>query len=264
VPQLLTPVDREAALRLARLPDIGVQEKKDGERLLVRVAGNQVTGGNKKGLTTVVPPHVADDLLLLGDCVTDGEKVGAIYHVFDLLSHRGTDLRELGYYERYLRLATLIEASGDLDHVRLVPLVTDLNGKLGFIADLELAGKEGYVLKRLDAMYRAGEGTTQVKCQFRKSASFIAGAANPIGRHSVQLFVVRADGSRRDMGFVSIPAALPLPTPGDVVSVQYLYVHPSPTGKLHQPVFQGLRPAGDADANDCLETKLKVAAPDEE
>jgi hypothetical protein len=46
--------------------------------------------------------------------------------------------------------------------------------------------------------------------------------------------------------------------------VQYLYVHPGPTGKLHQAVYQGLRPPGDADASDCLESKLKLAAPDEE
>jgi bifunctional non-homologous end joining protein LigD len=197
------------------------------------------------------------------DCVTDGEKVDAAYHIFDLLSHRGVDLRRLSFLERYQRLVALCAGLAD-SNVRLVPLVIDPEGKLRLIAELERAGKEGFVLKDLDAPYRPGKGTTQVKVQFRKSASFIAGAASPNGRHSVQLFVLRPDGSRRDMGYVTVPGAVALPQPGAVVSVQYLYVHPGPTGKLHQPVFQGLRPAGDADASDCLESKLKVAAPDEE
>ena len=62
------------------------------------------------------------------------------------------------------------------------------------------------------------------------------------------------------MGFVTIPSSVALPRPGQIVSVQYLDVHAGPGGKLHQAVFEGIRPPGDADQNDCLETKLKVVA----
>ena len=262
LPQLLTAVERETAMRLARRPSIGVQEKKDGQRLLTRTVGDLVTGGNKKGLVAFVPPGVADELISLGDNETDGERIGATYYVFDLLSLHGVDCRPLGFLERYRRLATLFAAHGDLAAVKLVPLLTDLDEKLGFIEVLERTGKEGFVLKDLNAHYEPGDGT-QVKFQFRKSASFIAGAGNPNGRRSVQLFVLRGDGSRRDMGFVSIPGSAQMPCPGDIVAVQYLYVHPGLAGKLHQPVFEGVRLTGDAEEKDCLETKLKVAGEDE-
>ena len=263
LPQLLTAVERDTALRLARQPGIGVQEKKDGQRLLTRTVGNLVTGGNKKGLVACVPPGVADHLLRFGDSETDGEKIGATYHVFDLLSLHGVDLRPLEFLQRYRRLATLFAEHGDSDPVKLVPLVIDLERKFRLITELEATGKEGFVLKNLNARYEPGTGTTQRKFQFRKSASFIAGVRNPNGRRSVQLFVLRADGSRRDMGFVTIPGSAQMPCPEEIVSVQYLYVHGGPTGKLHQPVFEGVRPCGDADLNDCLETKLKVVSEDE-
>ncbi len=264
LPQLLTAVDRDTAMRLARQPNIGIQEKEDGERLLTRTAGDLVVGGNKKGLIAFVPPGVADELLRVGNSETDGERIGATYHVFDLLSHRGVDFRQLGFIERYRRLAAIVAESGeDSGAVKLVPLVTDHDAKLECIAELERTGKEGFVLKDLHAPYVPGDGTTQVKYQFRQSASFIAGASNPNGRRSVQVFVLRADGSRRDMGFVTISGSMELPRPGQIVSVRYLYVYAGPEGKLHQPVFEGVRRCGDADENDCLESKLKVESKDQ-
>ena len=255
-------MDRETAIRLARQTNIGIQEKKDGERLLTRAVGGVVTAGNKKGLVTAVPPGVADEFTRLGDTETDGERIAATYHVFDLLSHDGVDLRGLGFVERYHRLAALFADRGD-SVVKLVPLVTGVEAKHGFITALERDGKEGFVLKDLNARYEPGDSRTQFKFQFRKTASFIAGTGNPNGRRSVQLFVLRGDGSRRDLGFVTIPGLVPLPCPEDIVSVRYLYVHAGAAGKLHQPVFEGIRRPGDADLNDCLETKLKVVADDE-
>ncbi len=265
LPQLLIAVDRDIALRLARQPGIGIQEKKNGCRLLTETVGNFVAGGNKKGLIASVPLAVADDLLRFGDTELDGEKIGATYHVFDLLSRRGVDFRQLGFLDRYQRLAALFaECGGDSGAVKLVPLVIDLDAKLCFIVELECGGKEGFVLKDLNAPYESGDSSTQWKFQFRVSASFIAGETNPSGRRSVQLFVLRSDGSRRDLGFVTVPWSAPLPHPGDIVSVQYLYVHAGPAGKLHQAVFEGIRPPGDADPNDCLETKLKVVAAEDD
>ena len=259
--KLLTAVDRETALQLARKPTVGLQEKKDGERLLLRSLGARVTGGNKKGLVTTVPLPVADDIIRLGKVETDGEKIHATYHVFDLLSHQGVDLRRLGFLDRYQRLAALFAAcGGDSASVRLVPLVTGLEAKLRLIAELESTGKEGFVLKDLSAPYDASDVTGQLKHQFRRSDSFIAGEAHPGGRRSVQVFVLRADASQRDMGFVTIPGSVALPRPGQIVSVRYLYVHAGPSGKLHQAVFERIRPPGDADRTDCLEAKLKIVA----
>ncbi|MBI5767878.1 MAG: hypothetical protein HZA93_08780 [Verrucomicrobia bacterium] len=264
LPQLLTAVDEEEALRLASQPGIGIQEKKNGCRLLTKTVGERVTGGNKLGLLTAVPLPVADDLLRLGDADFDGERIGATYHVFDLLEQHGADLRGRGFLTRYRQLVALFADYGEVDAIKLVPVVTDPVEKLRFITELKQAGKEGFVLKRLDAPYVSGASPTQWKFQFRASASFIAGEANPNGRRSVQLFVLRADGTRRDLGFVTVPPSAEMPRPGDIVSVRYLYVHAGSTGKLHQPVFEGIRPPGDAEAGDCLEAKLKIVAADDE
>ncbi len=264
-PQILSAVDLSTAMRLARQPNIGVQEKKDGERLMTRTTGNLVVGGNKKGLVAAVPLGVADELLSLGQNMTDGEKVIALYYLFDLLQQDGEDLTSLGCLERYRRLEALLQTRGaDFRSVKLVPMAVKLDEKMQLIEELERRGKEGFVLKDLYAPSTPGNWDTQVKYQFRRTNSFIVGEMNPNGRRSVQLFTKRADGSLRDMGFLNIPTSHAVPKPGEIASVKYLYLHRGEEGKLDQAVYEGPRLPGDADADDCLLSKLKMEPVDEE
>jgi hypothetical protein len=261
-PQLLVPVNRERALSLARERSYGIQEKKDGERVMVEVKASVLRAGNKKGLERFLPLKIAEALLSLKrDFVIDGELVGTTYWVFDLLSVDGVDMRGNEYWRRDLALNVLLGTHGDRDFVgavQVVQLVTSQGEKLGHIEQLERGGKEGFVIKLLSAPYVAGDAhQTQWKFQFRATVPVIVGGRNG-DKDSVEVFVLRADGSRRSMGSVTIPADQPFPTSGEVAEVQSLYVHPGPEGKFAQPVFKGVR--SDADESDCQEAKLRVKA----
>ncbi len=63
------------------------QEKHDGKRLMVRKQGHTVEGINRRGLIVAVPDIIIREAMrqLAGDCLLDGEAVGDILHVFDVL-----------------------------------------------------------------------------------------------------------------------------------------------------------------------------------
>ena len=60
-------------------------------------------------------------------------------------------------------------------------------------------------------------------------------------------------------GNVTIPANQPLPRPGDVVEIRYLYAFPE-SGVLFQPVCLGIRT--DITAAECVTRQLKFKASD--
>lgn len=260
-PQLLTVLDEAAAMRLVDDPEWGVQEKVDGERLLVRAHDAGTEGGNKRGLVRYVPAEIAVPMSWAANVLVDGELVtypGLEYHLFDLLRASSVDLRQSPFAIRYAKLAEYHESLSPAlrNYLKLVPLHVSLEDKRRAVAELRQRHAEGFVLKRLSAAYGPGEAHgDQFKFQFRSTSAFVVGAATD-GRRSVQLFANRADGSRRDYGRVTIPTKHPLPTPEAVVEVEYLYCHPGADGKLAQPVFKGVRT--DALPEDCREDKVRV------
>jgi bifunctional non-homologous end joining protein LigD len=266
-PQLLIAVDLAEAERLLDSPQYGMQEKMDGERHPIEIVGGVVIGGNKRGLVRPVLPEVADELRFLGDAVLDGEIVGVTYHVFDILSHGGKDLRHLPFQSRYAILERLIASISYLHkrvgppNVAIVPLVTLPQAKKIFSKALYAEGAEGYVLKLLSAGYTAGAGHfEQFKFQFRSTIAAVVGEKSD-DRRSVSISVLRdTDGSRRELGKVTIPGARNIPEAGSIIEVEYLYCHSGKEGKLAQPVYKGVR--FDAVEADCLESKLRVVPAD--
>lgn len=266
-PQLLSAVDLEEAERLLESTLHGMQEKIDGERHPIQIVEGVVTGGNKRGLVRPVLPEIADELRPLGDAVLDGEIVGDTYYVFDLLSHAGHDLRHLPFQSRYAKLLRVMESilpplkAGGASRIVVVPLVTFPAAKKIFRNALYSEGAEGYVLKLLSACYTPGAGGNEtVKYQFRSTIAAVVGEKTD-DKRSVSISVMRdSDGSRRELGKVTIPGSLAIPTEGSIIEVEYLYCHPGKDGKLSQPVFKGER--FDAVEGDCLESKLRVAPAD--
>ena len=255
-PQLLVALTREEAMQMLRDPAYGIQEKIDGRRAMTRISHARVEAGNKRGLVGSLPLNICDGLAALKDAETDGEQVdeGNVHYLFDLLSLKGRDLRALPYAERHWALTQSISPT---DSIRIVPLVQgSVEEKLRFIAELESRGAEGFVLKRLDAPYQPGEKHgAQWKYQFRGRLAVIAGERNG-EKNSVEMFVLRADGSRRSMGFVTIPTSREIPPAGSIFEVEYLYCHPGEDGKLAQPVFKEMR--DDAVEGECRDQKIKV------
>ncbi len=90
----------------------GAQEKWDGKRLTLKAertptGGLDISAGNKQGMLSDFPTTYAvalsdyrKDLLVL-----DGESIGDIYHVFDILNEAGNDLQCKEYDERHRILA---------------------------------------------------------------------------------------------------------------------------------------------------------------
>jgi bifunctional non-homologous end joining protein LigD len=255
-PQLLTLVDRPTAERMLQDPAFCIQEKVDGQRVMVEVKDGWVRAGNKRGIERPLPLNVAEALKgVCRDFVVDGELVGSTYHVFDLLELDGKCLRQQGFETRWIMLSAVVPLCAPC--IKSVESGFTTGRKLELAAGLEAAGREGYVLKRAYAPYSPGEKHgTQFKFQFRALTACIVGERNG-AKEAVEIFVLRADGSKRSMGFVTM-IGHQIPAPGTVVEVENLYCHPGPDGKLAQAVFKGVR--DDAVPADCREDKLRIKA----
>lgn len=109
LPQLLNPIDEAEVQRLLRDKIHVAQEKFDGRRLLLRKEGAAIDGINRKGLFVGLPEPVFQAFRLMpGDCVLDGESIGDVFHVFDILNLGGKDIRARKYKNRLTDLINLL------------------------------------------------------------------------------------------------------------------------------------------------------------
>ena len=192
-------------------------------------------------------------LALLGDFLIDGEAVGDVLHVFDVLEREGIDLRHLPYRQRLVELLNLL-ATGSAESFLWVPCYWDVREKSELLQILRLENKEGIVFKRASAPYTAGRpasGGDQYKFKFVETASVIVSAVN--ARRSVAIALMNGTISVA-AGNVTIPPDHPIPVIGQVVEVRYLYAFPE-SGVLYQPVYLGMRE--DIDPAECLVEQLK-------
>lgn len=265
LPQLLNPIDEEAAESLVNDPAYWMQEKYDGRRVMVKVKDGKATGSNRKGLEVSLPVEFADFVKGMGkDLVLDGEHLGDRLVAFDLLELEGADLRELAYSLRLHRLEGLVlkthTCSGSMAVVT-ASLATSTADKKSMLARLKGAGREGVVFKRHDAHYKAGRpasGGSQLKHKFYATCSAIVSQGRD-GKRSVALELL--DGARRvPVGNVTILPNFDMPKVDDVVEVRYLYAYEG--GSLYQPIYLGKR--DDVGVEACVMGQLKYKSKDEE
>lgn len=258
LPQLLNVIDEREAARIMADPLWVMQEKFDGRRLMLCKTGATVEGINKLGLVvSVAEPIAAAALDLPGDFVLDGEAIGDRFHVFDLISRDGTDLRELPCGDRYGALTTLIGGAIESDHIGCVDCWTDAADKADQLKELRARNAEGVVFKRWDAPYRQGRpnsGGTQLKLKFVATVSAVVTTINQ--QRSVGVSLLNGD-AWQTVGNVTVPANQNVPQLGDVVEVRYLYAA-QVGGALYQPVLLGVR--DDVKPTECVVTQLKLKA----
>jgi bifunctional non-homologous end joining protein LigD len=252
--QLLNPVEEERIRDLLTHPDWWLQEKIDGRRLLIRKEGSTITGINRLGQETALPQTMVESALAcVADFILDGEGLGDVFHVFDVLSLHGMDLRTVGFAERFVRLSKFLKASLP-PHFKLVDIACQLNAKREMFTRLQREHREGVVFKHMMAPYTPGRpssGGMQLKYKFCETASFIVTKPNP--KRSVSLILF--DGDRVvPAGNVTIPPNHDVPAPGTIVECRYLYAFRE-SGSIYQPVYLGSRE--DIRAEECTTAQLK-------
>jgi bifunctional non-homologous end joining protein LigD len=250
-PQLLNPIEEDAAQHLIAVDAWCAQEKFDGRRIMAAVSGGMAEGSNRKGLYVSLPQEIANALARLPDCVLDGELLGDVYVAFDLLRLGNDDLRERPYRERHAALTTTVVTRTE---VRTAETAWDASSKRALYDRVAAAGGEGVVFKRVDGRSVAGRpasGGSQVKRKFHASCTCVVAAVN--AQRSVRLSLLGEYGKPISVGNVTIPSNRPVPQAGVLVEIRYLYAYRG--GSLYQPAYLGDR--DDLSLEDCVLSQLR-------
>lgn len=269
-PQLLNSIEEDEVMKYIKDDAYVAQEKKDGERRLAdrlnESKNPKLHGINKKGqivpLTNVIVEAIEDESSHAKDFVIDGEIVGDILYVFDILSLNGVDLRKNPLIGRLNILGTMKFGKA----IEVVKTAYTTAEKLKMYNDLKAANAEGIVFKKKNSVYTAGRpnsGGDQLKNKFYKEASFIVKDITK-GKRSVGLELIASydnelgysDGEKIHMGKCTIPPNKEMPKVGDVVEVRYLYAYKG--GCIFQPVYKEKR--NDVDVEECVMSQIKYKA----
>lgn len=251
-PQLLNEITGDELVRLCKQPEFWLQQKFDGNRILLRKRDGKVSGFSRTGReTTVLPEPIVEAAarIPVNNFLLDGELIGDAICAFDLLEVGPVDWRPAAYSIRFGALAQL--CSDAAPGILVVPTAKTCEQKSAMIDAIRAAGGEGLVLKRSDATYSPGRpnsGGPALKFKFVATASVIVAAHHPVHR-SVTMKL--ADGTL--VGNVTIPPNHDVPAIGAVIEVRYLYAHRG--GSLFQSVYLGVR--DDVEVGDCTIEQLK-------
>ena len=254
--QLLNPIEDEQVQRFINDSAFCAQEKFDGKRILIRKQDAAIDGINRKGLMCGIPSVLVNEVRQIpGNCVIDGESVGDVLFMFDLLVLHGRDIRNRPYRDRLFALNQVI--SRDFGFLKLADTAFDGTEKAALLDKLRRENREGIVFKSLSAAYVAGRpasGGDNLKHKFVATASFIVNKVN--GKRSVSLMLFDGDKVVR-AGNVTIPPNHAVPKVGAIVEVRFLYAFKE-SGVIYQPVYLGQRT--DIDPGECRVEQLKYKA----
>ncbi|MBK6907591.1 MAG: WGR domain-containing protein [Rhodocyclaceae bacterium] len=261
IPQLCNPVSDTNALGLIYSPHWAAQEKMDGERRAVDATLQHIIGINRKGLRVPLPQPIVKELYVLvqrhGGIFLDGELVGDVLHVFDLLRHGDLPLHAAPWHQR-ITLATHLLTG--FTSIRVIPVAYSRDDKRALWHQVKDAKGEGIVFKAMNSVVAPGRpnsGGDWLKAKFVESATCCVMEIN-LGRRSVKLGVMDAHflGKSRlvPVGNVTIPPNYPVPEAATVVEIQYLYANPG--GSLYQPIYRG--PRTDVGIEACRLDQLKL------
>lgn len=249
VPQLLNAISGGEEKKYLADPDWVLQEKHDGHRRLAQVTAKAVIGINRKGLVTGMPQSTLDAITVLradpdlGEAVFDGELMGDVYALFDVLEIGGKDIRDWPLSKRLVvqeKLKARLEEAGCPGMFGVYTAYTE-SDKRRLYTVLILNGAEGGVFKRLDSTYvpgRPNSGGPQLKRKFTHRATFIVSKLHA-SKSSVHLMGLDSDGTEVDLGKCTVPANQAMPKAGALLDVEYLYAYRG--GALCQPQFIRLR-----------------------
>ncbi len=264
-PMLLNSITEERAQELLDDPEWCLQEKYDGHRRLLLRQGDQQEGGNRKGLSVPLTEAIDHAMTVVAqgkDLELDGEQVGEVVWVFDVLRLDGVDMRNCPFVER---AAALQLVSARLQGLKPSPLLVAETARSSAekraMYQLLRAEAEGGVFKRLSGPYvpgRPASGGDQLKRKFVSRDSFRVKKVHETKR-SVLLEALDETGQWVEQGNCTIPANYSIPVTGGVVDVEYLYAFRG--GSVFQPQYKGLRT--DLDESACTMSVLRYKTREE-
>jgi len=178
IPQLLNAVDEEQVEFLLDSENYCMQEKKDGVRQFVTRVGDQITGGNRKGLIVAVSQSIAAGVLSLrtkrdADFILDGEAIGDVYWPFDVLRYGGQDTTGMPVENRWSLLEGLLGTTS-LPAIGFLTTAYTPETKRALFDKIKAERGEGVVFKKLGSRYvpgRPNSGGNQLKFKFKGSAT---------------------------------------------------------------------------------------------
>jgi len=221
-PMLLTDLSGEDPRRFIADPDWGAQQKMNGKRIMVRSSQGVVIASNRRGLACPIPVEVEKDLAKF-EGTFDGELVGNVYHIFDVLWVGKLEVRGSSYSSR-MHSAEL--AAKELKNVKTVPLATTEKDKRDLMEHLMATHQEGIVFKRLDAPYEPGRRENVAKAIAVKIKFYAEVVAYVIGWTDKQSIEVglRSGAKIVSVGRVTVPTKYVGQIEEDsIVRVRYLY-----------------------------------------
>ncbi len=255
-PQLLTAIDddREAE-RVLKDSSIAIQEKMDGDRVIIVGELSGITAFNRLGKARAISEVIITDMQALisrtGSATLDGECIGDAFCAFDLLSVHGKDMRPEAFKERYRLLERWTGGrSGGRAGLLCVPTAFTAKEKKTLAQSLYKSGAEGWVGKQIDSPYLPGRSKLNFKRKFWEEASVLVTGMND--KASVRVSVFNEDDEQVDIGNVTIRSPMRVKE-GDVIDVKYLNILPE--GSLYQPTM--LRVRNDQTVDACSLSQLK-------
>lgn len=233
-----------------------IEQKLDGERLLIEVQDREATGYNRNGEQVKIPDNIAanfDQKAFVGKWSFDGEILGSTYFAFDCMDAVGEITSDTRHHERFDFLSDLIDRWKPVN-IALVPNAEGTD-KAPFFHACESSSVEGVIFKMKIGKYRPGKRSIEtLKCKFDTEADVIVTEINRGNTDRGVSIGLYQDGVRIDAGGCKIPdemiGAIKI---GDVIQVKYLYA--SADNKLVQPRW--VKPRPDKYALDCSTDQLK-------
>lgn len=257
LPQLLNMIEEDEVQQYIKDDNFIMQEKKDGVRCLIRKRKKVIEGINKKGLIVSLPIPVVESIKAAcgeADALLDGEMIGDVYWMFDLLVIGVHSLSDQKYSARLTAIQEWGFLESQTENFKIVPTAVGKASKKAMYALLKKENAEGVVFKHLDSLYKPGKpasGGNHLKFKFVAEATVRVRALNAT-KDSFQMEMLDK-GDWKYVGDCTYYTTKWIPRPGDIVEVRYLYAYPG--GALFQPFLKELR--DDVDEGDCLISQLK-------
>jgi len=225
---LQQPCDYECAFTtpdpLFESDEYCAQTKLDGVKLIIFSENGDLRGESRSGRGMKLSAKTRAFMPTHGTFVVEGEQGDKStgdtgFQAFDVISENGEDVRHLCYADRLAILATL--------GVPVIRTVYGAAAKRRLHVEVFANGGEGIVMKRLDAVYRPGKTSAQLKIKNWKSDTFRVTHVDGMG---VELSTMAGVPCGRCAGYANA---------GALVEVRFQEV--TEAGKLRCPTIIGTR-----------------------